>query len=430
MQKMLKTDINYIGKMKEGIQRMKPKTKDSGDSKKDINLLYFNQDEVKTINKKKIIGVGILLVIICLILVIYLVYAANENFRAFMDANILNKSIEQDNLKSITLENYDNSNIFAYSKYIAILKDNTLTTYNSSGKIEAENNIQITNPITTSNGKYLIIAEQDSSKIYLLKDNNIRWEKTLEGNISRISVNSSGYSAIILKGTAYKSVVLLLDDSGNEMFKYYMSSTIAVDASISEDNKYVGIAEVNTSGTLIQSNIKILSIAKAKENPTEAIVYTYNAPLNSLVLNIKYQNKNKLVCEYDNEIHVIKDNVDTKLTDINTDQEKITYYSIELDNNIVKNVEENASLFATNTAIKIINSTTQKENTYKFEGVIKEMYCCGSKIALNLGSEIHFVDTNGWLIKKYTSNQEVRKIVISNEVAGIIYRNKIELIKL
>lgn len=427
---MLKTDINYIGKMKEGIQKMKPKTKDSGDSKKDINLLYFNQDEVKTINKKKIIGVGILLVIICLILVIYLVYAANENFRAFMDANILNKSIEQDNLKSITLENYDNSNIFAYSKYIAILKDNTLTTYNSSGKIEAENNIQITNPITTSNGKYLIIAEQDSSKIYLLKDNNIRWEKTLEGNISRISVNSSGYSAIILKGTAYKSVVLLLDDSGNEMFKYYMSSTIAVDASISEDNKYVGIAEVNTSGTLIQSNIKILSIAKAKENPTEAIVYTYNAPLNSLVLNIKYQNKNKLVCEYDNEIHVIKDNVDTKLTDINTDQEKITYYSIELDNNIVKNVEENASLFATNTAIKIINSTTQKENTYKFEGVIKEMYCSGSKIALNLGSEIHFVDTNGWLIKKYTSNQEVRKIVISNEVAGIIYRNKIELIKL
>lgn len=427
---MLKTDINYIGKMKEGIQRMKPKTKDSGDSKKDINLLYFNQDEVKTINKKKIIGVGILLVIICLILVIYLVYAANENFRAFMDANILNKSIEQDNLKSITLENYDNSNIFAYSKYIAILKDNTLTTYNSSGKIEAENNIQITNPITTSNGKYLIIAEQDSSKIYLLKDNNIRWEKTLEGNISRISVNSSGYSTIILKGTAYKSVVLLLDDSGNEMFKYYMSSTIAVDASISEDNKYVGIAEVNMSGTLIQSNIKILSIAKAKENPTEAIVYTYNAPLNSLVLNIKYQNKNKLVCEYDNEIHVIKDNVDTKLTDINTDQEKITYYSIELDNNIVKNVEENASLFATNTAIKIINSTTQKENTYKFEGVIKEMYCCGSKIALNLGSEIHFVDTNGWLIKKYTSNQEVRKIVISNEVAGIIYRNKIELIKL
>ena len=119
----------------------------------------------------------------------------------------------------------------------------------------------------------------------------------------------------------------------------------------------------------------------------------------------------------------LKENI---INDIKDNKVKNTYK----DNNIVKNVEENASLFATNTAIKIINSTTQKENTYKFEGVIKEMYCCGSKIALNLGSEIHFVDTNGWLIKKYTSNQEVRKIVISNEVAGIIYRNKIELIKL
>ena len=44
---MLKTDINYIGKMKEGIQRMKPKTKDSGDSKKDINLLYFKIETKK-----------------------------------------------------------------------------------------------------------------------------------------------------------------------------------------------------------------------------------------------------------------------------------------------------------------------------------------------------------------------------------------------
>ena len=69
---MRKTDINYIGKMKEGIQRMKPKTKDSGDSKKDINLLYFNQDEVKTINKKKIIQV-----IFCTIFIIIFIITLN-----------------------------------------------------------------------------------------------------------------------------------------------------------------------------------------------------------------------------------------------------------------------------------------------------------------------------------------------------------------
>ena len=58
------------------------------------------------------------------------------------------------------------------------------------------------------------------------------------------------------------------------------------------------------------------------------------------------------------------------------------------------------------------------------------MYCSGSKIALNLGSEIHFVDTNGWLIKKYTSNQEITNVMITNNIAIIIYKDRIEVINL
>lgn len=411
---------------------MKPKTKEQEKTRNSVNLLYFNKNENKTINKKKIIGVCILIVIICLIIVAYAVYASNENFRNYVDMNILHKEISENNLKSIELEDYDNSNIFAYSKYIAILKDNSLKTYNASGKEESESKIEISNPIMDMSEKFLIIAEQNESKAYLLEDNTIKWakdSKAIEGNISRVCVNSSGYSAVILKGTAYKSVVVLYDETGNEVFKTYISSSIAVDISISEDNKFLSIAEVNISGTLIQSDIKVVSIAKAKENPKEAIVYTYNAPVNSLILDIKYQNKNNLVCEYDNGIHVIKNNDDTKLTDIDTQQEKITFYSIKLYNNVVKSVEENAGLLSTNTTIKIINSSTQKENTYKFDGVIKELYCCGNKIALNLGAEIHFIESNGWLIKKYVSNQEIRKIVMSDYLAGIVYRNKIEIIK-
>lgn len=403
---------------------MKPKKQNQKKSDKDINLLYFDKNENKTINKKRLIGLIILVVLICLIGILYGVYAANEEFRTYVDTNVLNKEIEENNLKSISIEDYDKSNIFAFSKYIAILKDNKLVTYNSSGKKEAENKIEISNPITDSNGRFLMIAEKDSSKTYLIEDNTIKWEKDLEGNITRISVNANGYSSVVLSGTAYKSVVILFDGSGNEVFRNYLASTIAVDTAISDDNKYLSIAEVNTSGTLIQSNIKIISIEKAQEE------HTYNAPSNSLILDIKYQNKTKLVCAYDDEIHVIKDNQDTKIADIDTTKEKITFSSIELNNHIVKNTEENAGLFSTTTVVKIINSTSQKENTYKLEGVIKELYCSNNKIALNLGSEIHFIDTNGWLIKKYTSAKEIRKIVMTDDIAGIVYRDKIEIVKL
>ena len=79
---------------------MKPKTKEQEKTRNSVNLLYFNKNENKTINKKKIIGVCILIVIICFIIVAYAVYASNENFRNYVDMNILHKEISENNLKT------------------------------------------------------------------------------------------------------------------------------------------------------------------------------------------------------------------------------------------------------------------------------------------------------------------------------------------
>lgn len=396
-------------------------------NEKGNNIIYFNKNEHRTFNKKRIAGLIILLVIIVIFIVGYILYATNEEFRTFMDMNVLRKEITENNLNSIVLEDYDKSNIYAYSNKIAVLKDNKLSLYTASGRQEGQLEVQISTPITYSNGRYFMLAQQDSSKAYLIRDNEIVWEKDLEGNISRVSVNSAGYSSIILTGTAYKTVIVVFDNQGNELFKY-MSSTITVDSAISEDNQYLSFAEVNISGTFVQSNIKTLSIEKAKTSPNEANVFTYNADSNSLILNIKYQNNNKLVCMYDDSVHVIKNNEDTKVADINSSG--MTFYSIELNNHLVGTVESTSGLLDTQTSVQIINMDNQNQSTYNFNGVTKELYSYGNKIALNLGSEVHFIETNGWLIKKYTSSQEIRKIVITDEIAGIVYRDKIEIVNL
>ena len=245
-----------------------------------------------------------------------------------------------------------------------------------------------------------------------------------------MSVNSNGYAAIILTGTLYKSVIIVLDEEGNEIFKTYLANTLVEDAAISEDNRYLSYAEINTSGTLIQSNIKTIDINKAKETPNDAVVGNYQGPQNSLAISVKYQNKTDLICMFDDSICKIKDGQSTKIADIDTKNEKITFYSINLNNVVIKNIEESTGILNTQTTLKIINTANKKENTYKFYGVVKELYSVENKIALNLGSEVHFVANNGWLIKKYNSNQEIRKIVLSNEIAGLVYRNKIEIIKL
>ena len=67
---------------------------------------------------------------------------------------------------------------------------------------------------------------------------------------------------------------------------------------------------------------------------------------------------------------------------------------------------------------------------YKVGGTPKEITTYQDVIAINLGTEVHFIHVNGWLIKKYTSSKEVKDVVLSSNLAGIIYKDKIELVNL
>ena len=92
--------------------------------------------------------------------------------------------------------------------------------------------------------------------------------------------------------------------------------------------------------------------------------------------------------------------------------------------------EKQTGEYASNSYVNIINTNTNKIRIYETEEIAKEVYTYENVIALNFGTELHIVNTNGWLMKKYISAQEINRVVISNKVAGIIYRDKIEIIDL
>ncbi len=388
----------------------------------------IEENKKKKIDKKKLIIIIAIAIFILTFIIIAALYAANKNFRNFMDKHILRKDITNENVAVIDIDYDSNTNIIPYGRYICILAENNLEQYNASGKKEQEVKIEINNPVYDVNGRYLVIGEKDSQKLYLISGTHIIWEKKVDGNLSKVTVNRSGYVTTIISGTSYKSVIVTYDDKGNELFKSYLSNTTAVDARISQDNNYLGYAEINTSGTVIQSNVKIISIKEATEKNTEP-VFNYTAPQNSLILRLKYQEKNRLVCVYDDSIHMIESNVDVKLMDLQEDK-KITFGGAQLTNCVYRMVEESTGPFTANTNVEMYNIATQKETTYLVEGVVKSVANYDNIMAMNLGSEVDFINTNGWLMKRYTSKQEIRNIVICDGIAGIIYRDKIELINL
>ncbi|MEF2640984.1 MAG: DUF5711 family protein [Clostridia bacterium] len=398
-----------------------------------MKLVEIKEDiesENKTLNKKKVIFSIIILIIIIVLVIVSSLYITNTSFRETMDKYVFRKSITENNLDYIEIDTENSPNIFAYDKYIVTLEKNTLTQYSQSGKKEGSLEIQVSDPIFDAEGKYLVVAEKNKQKIYLIYNDNIVWEKDIEGNISKINVNKNGYTSVIISGTTYKSVIAVYDKEGKELFKTYLSSTVAVDSSISEDNKYMSFGEVNTSGTLIQSSIKTVSIEKAKQTPSDSIINTYDAEQNDLLINIQYQDKNRLICMYNSSIHIIKDGKDEVLVSLNEKDNNITFSDIELSSNAYRIIEKSAGLFKSNSTVEIYNTTSKKQNIYNFNGVAKKVYSYGNIIAIDLGSEVLFINMNGWLIKKYNSAQYIKNIVLTDNLAGIVYRDKIEFISL
>ena len=386
-------------------------------------------ENVKKINKKKTIIILAILLVIIIGALIFIAYCNNKQFRDMLDKYVLMKNVVEDSTASIVLDEDESNNVYAYDKYISILSNHTLKNYNSSGKSEGELTVEISSPIAKVSGKFLLIAEKEQSKIYLISGNEIIWQKDLEGNIDKMTVNKNGYVAVILSGTTHKSVIQTFDTSGKELFKTYLSSTIAMDVDISLDNQYLAFSEINTSGTLVQSIIKIISIQKAKAGEEGSIIYTYQEPNSNLITNIKYQEANRLICMYDDGIYVIKNNTNEKILNLAEQNTKISFGEIELSNYVFR-VTEKTALLNTQTTIEIVNTGNKKTNIYTLDGVSKEIYSYHDAIAINLGSEVHFISTNGWLIKKYTSSQEIKKILIANNFAGIVYRNKIEIVNI
>lgn len=51
-------------------------------------------------------------------------------------------------------------------------------------------------------------------------------------------------------------------------------------------------------------------------------------------------------------------------------------------------------------------------------------------IILNMGTEVEFLNDSGWIVKRYSGSRAIKDIVINGSIAGIVYRDQVEIINL
>ena len=381
----------------------------------------------RELNIRKIIIIGIIVALILAVVIIFSLYIAEESFRKWVDTNVLRKDISSESTATIDLNVDKNNQIVCYNKYVGILNEKNLKLYNQAGENITDISVNINTALFSSNDKFLAIAEKNGQELCVISDKTYSWSQKVDGEILQINVNKNGYVVLVTTDTTYKSIITVYDNSGKQLMRSFLSSSRVTDISISNDNKYVAYAEIDTSGTLIKSSVKVISIEKALSNSAESTVYTKDAENSKMIIKIQYQEKGELVCVYDDSINIVKDGQEQEL--IKKDDET-TFISGNLGNSIAYIKEEQRGVFDSSSTLNIVNSSNNQTYKYNFDEIAKEMYTNGNVIGINIGTEIYFVSTNGMLIKKYTSNQEITNVMITNNIAIIIYKDRIEIINL
>lgn len=374
----------------------------------------------------KLIILSLILLLIIAIIVMFIIYYNNVEFRTWCDENVIKKEILQDDVKTIEINKNDNVQVYAYDKYICILQKKKIDFYNRVGSKVGSIDIDIVNAEFVSAGRYLAISEKDGQKFYLISGKEKIFEKEIEGTISEINVSRNGYISIIISNTSYKSVIDVFNRNGEEIFRTNLVTSRVVKTSISQDSKYLAIAEVDISGIIIKSSIQIVSMELAQTNPSEAIIYKYEATTDKLIMNINYQENQRLLCMYNDSIDMLYNQENTEL--LKFDNTQLVYVTVGLNNRIVMVEENSTGKYVSETYVNIINPINNKKRQYITENTAKAITTYSNKIAINFGTELHIIGNNGILIKKYKSNTEINNVVMTDNLVAIIYNDKIAIV--
>lgn len=391
----------------------------------------FWAEELQNRKKNRVLKIIILVIIALLIIGIGICiceYYINLNFRKWCDENVLRKEILQGNTKSIELEGDDNTKVFSYEKYICVFRKKTLEFYNKIGTQTDKMELDINEAVSTTAGRYMAICEENGQKFYLICGKEKLFEREIEGNITQIKVSRGGYVAIVVSNTSYKSIVDVFDKNGKEIFKTNLVSSRVADIGISQDSKFLAIAEVDLSGILIQSKIQVISMELAQTKPQEAMLYKYEAPTDKLIMNVEYQEQNKLICMYNDGIECLQENKSTELAKF--EDKQLSFITIELSNRMMFVEEISTGEYTVDTNVKIVNTENLKEKEYVTQNVAKSIITSDNKIAINFGTELHIIDKNGILLKKYISDTEINNIVMTDGLVGIVYKDKIQIVNI
>ena len=169
-----------------------------------------------------------------------------------------------------------------------------------------------------------------------------------------------------------------------------------------------------------------MSMELAITDPQNSTEKKYSAEQGKILIDVRYADSNNIIAMYDDNVIRYNDKEEKEIFKI--EKENI-FVDISAQNKVVSFAKESSGLFSFEYKVTIKDSDNERENIYVLNTSIPKKVIVNKKvIGMNFGTQVKIINSNGWLLKEYKSSKQIKDLVLGTGIAGIVYKDKIEII--
>lgn len=218
----------------------------------------------------KISSSTILIICALMILIVWLLY----NYGPIFGININNNANVPIDSNRIELVTKDSDIYGMYDEQLYVYSNNTITLYNNKCEVTWTYNFSESfSPNIYVEGKYMLVTNNSTGRIYLFESQNEILNKKIDGIIKNSFIDKYGNIAIeYANESGYNNIISVYDKKGNNKYDTYLSQENIISLKMLDDAKKLFFAEAISNSSNIGVRIRMIDISKNEGEQIKEII--------------------------------------------------------------------------------------------------------------------------------------------------------------
>lgn len=211
--------------------------------------------------------------------------------------------------------------------YTVVLTDSHLLYLNASGAEVTRYECAYADPLMRTEGKYVLVAEQNGTRLQLSTRNKLVKEWKTEDKsytIQAVSLNAAGQTAVLAIGPQGYQIRLCVYNEEGKLLYFRDSNRNAIDLALSPDGSAITVTSVEADNGSLNTYMEVFSL-KSSGDPQSTHIET-----DTLLYRVKYLSGGKAAAVHEHGV-VLMDPKSGETISYRTDEMRVLGYAISGD---------------------------------------------------------------------------------------------------